>query len=79
MNAAVQVILGIGLIAFGSWRLLAGLYLLDLIDWRVPGYDQPQRFLPRVMRSPRAVQGLAATTIGVVFMAGGVLAVVWAA
>jgi hypothetical protein len=73
MNAAVSVIVGLALVAFGSWRLLAGFYRLDLIGWRVPGHDLFVRFVPRWMKGPDMADGLADAIGGLIFVAGGVL------
>lgn len=74
MNAAVYLIVGVALLAFASWRILAGLYVLDMIHRRVRGHDLFVRFAPRWTRGPAGGEALADIVGGLIFAAGGVLA-----
>jgi len=71
------VVAGILLAVFGGWRLLAGLYRLDQIDWPVPGFDlfdRIDRSLPRVTRAPPVAAGVRDVVGGLIFIGAAVFA-----
>jgi hypothetical protein len=72
MDAAALVIVGLLLVAFGSWRVMAGLYQLELIALRVPGHDLFTRFVPRWMRGSDTFDGVFDVIGGLVFIVAGV-------
>ena len=74
MNA-VNLILGLVFVAFGSWRIVLGLYTLDLIEQRAPGLHLFVRDVPWWMRKPTGVNGVVDILIGLVFAVSGALAV----
>ena len=76
MNTAVYLIFGLVLIAFGSWRILAGLYKLELIERHVSGHDIPDRWVPRWMSGTVEGAGLVDILLGLAFAGAGVLALV---
>ncbi len=71
MDAALDVIVGLLVVAFGGWRVMAGLCRLDVIAMHVPGYDFFFRFLPRWMRLPNGVEGSFDAIGGLIFLAAG--------
>jgi hypothetical protein len=76
VNTAVYSIFGAVLIAFGSWRVLAGLYVLELLNRHVLGSDLFVRFVPRWMRGSADAEGFGDILGGLIFALVGVLALV---
>ena len=75
MDAAVLVIVGLLLVVFGAWRLMAALYQMELIAFRVPGHDLFTRFVPRWTRGSEDREGVSDLIGGALFIAVGVYAV----
>ena len=75
MNAAIDAIVGLLLIGFGSWRVMAGLYTLELISRHVPGQDLFTRFVPRWMKGLEDFDGLSDVIGGLIFIGAGVFVV----
>jgi hypothetical protein len=76
VNTAVYLVFGVALIAFASWRILAGLHVLGLIEHRVPGHDIPDRYVPHLMKGDPEFGGLMDLLLGLAFAAAGVLCLV---
>jgi hypothetical protein len=74
MDAAVLLIVGLLLVAFGGWRVMAGLYEMEMIVVRVPGHDLFTRFVPRWMRASDELEGLSDLIGSLLFIAFGVYA-----
>ena len=72
MKIAINLVFGLALIAVGSWQILVGLYVLGLIDHRVPGRDTLHRLYSRWMTVSVESQGRLDILVGVGWAVAGV-------
>jgi hypothetical protein len=64
MDTAINLVFGLAIIGVGSWQILVGLYVLELIDQRVPGDAFLHRLYSRWMTMSVESQGRLEILVG---------------